>query len=208
MPVPDNKLQRAYRVRVSAFLACTGLLLCAGFTGSQVIGTLHRLDAVEADRDRWQHADEIIAALGLHNGATVTDLGCGSGYFTLRLSPAAGPNGTVLAEDIRRLPLMFLRVRALLRHEQNIRIILGTADEPGLPVGTVDAVLIANTYHEFAHPELILRHVRRALRPGGRLVIVDREPGPGGAEAGEHRIAAGVVEGEIVQAGFMVSART
>jgi ubiquinone/menaquinone biosynthesis C-methylase UbiE len=107
------------------------------------------------------------------HGSTVVDLGCGSGYFALKLSSEVHSAGTVYAVDIRRLPLMLLWVRALIRHQSNIKAVLGKTDNPHLPSGAAHAVLIANTYHEFANPVAMLDQVVQSLVPGGRLVIVD-----------------------------------
>ncbi len=195
-------LQRTYRVRILIFLACVVVIAGALFVMWQGLGTLDRLDVVENERDQWQRPADVIRALGLQPGSVVADIGCGSGYFALRLSPAVGARGHVLAEDIRRLPLVFLRVRALLRGQRNIRIIHGTADNPALGEGRVDAILIANTYHELDHPRIVLAAVRRSLRTRGRLVVLDRGPRPGVYES--HTIARTRVEREIADGGFHV----
>jgi len=75
------------------------------------IGTLFRLDTIEATRDRWQRPPDVIQALQLAPGKKVVDLGCGSGYFTLKPSEPVGVKGHAIAEDIRRLPLTFLWMR-------------------------------------------------------------------------------------------------
>ena len=92
----------------------------------------------------------------------MVDLGSGAGYFALKLSPAVGKRGQVLAVDLRRLSLFFLWTRALLRGQHNVHVIVGEEDNPRLPTGTVDAVLICNTYHEFSNPELMLNHIFRS----------------------------------------------
>ena len=92
----------------------------------------------------------MLRALALTDGATVVDLGAGAGYFALKLSPLVGARGTVLAEDIRFESLAFLWIRRFLRDARNVRVILGTPNDPHLPAGAVDAVLIANTYHELS----------------------------------------------------------
>ena len=198
-------LQRTYRRRVIIFLACVAAGLAASWFAWQVAATLSRLDVVEAERDGWQRPNDVIAALAIRDGGTVADLGCGSGYFTLRISSKRAVR--VLAEDIRTLPLLFLRLRAILSRRSNIGIIHGTADDPKLPPASVDAVLIANTYHEFAHPRAILNAVRGALRPRGRLVILDRAPGAGGDPATHHEIARAAVEDEVRNAGFTLLER-
>jgi len=97
-----------------------------------------------------------------------------------------GPQGRVLAEDIRGLPLLFLRLRALLLNQHNVTIVRGEPDDPHLPAEGVDAILVANTCHELTDTGPILDHVFRALRPGGRLVVVDPSP----ARGGRYRIVA------------------
>jgi predicted methyltransferase len=175
--------------------------------GYSALNTLSRLDVVEAQRDQWQRPSDVIDALALKPGAQVVDLGCGSGYFTLKLSPRVDPRGRVLAEDIRRLPLAFLWARTILKGEHNVHIIHGFVSDPRLPLGTVNSALIVNTYHEFADPQAILKHVNSALVPGGRLVVVDREPKPqniGVTEIGDHEIAPAQVEDDLKRAGFQI----
>ena len=167
------------------------------------INTLQRLEVVESERDQWQRPLDILRALDLRGGDTVVDLGSGAGYFALKLSPAVGRRGKVLAVDLRRLSLTFLWTRALLRGQHNIHAILGEENNPHLPIGAVDVVLICNTYHEFNNPELMLNHVFRSLRPGGRLVVVDRAPRAIEAEH-VHGIPLTVVEKEIRQKEFKI----
>lgn len=166
------------------------------------IDTLHRLDVVESERDQWQRPAEVLQALDLRPGKVVVDLGSGAGYFALKLSPMVGKQGQVLAVDIRKLSLSFLWIRAFLSQKRNIRVVLSDEDDPRLPLGAVDAVLIANTFHELHDPNVMLGHVSRSLRPGGRLVIVDRGPGQGGAHA--HEMDRAFVETELQQAGFEI----
>jgi ubiquinone/menaquinone biosynthesis C-methylase UbiE len=199
--------QRAFRTKVLLFLFCVFLVLVVLPIAWQFVSTLNRLDAIEKNRDQWQRPAEILSALALHEGSRVVDLGCGSGYFALKLSSAVGARGQVLAEDIRELSLIFLRVRAMLRHDTNITIIHGTADNPKLPTGAVDAVLVANTYHELDNPAAILACIRRALGLRGLLVVVDRGPPIGDRDAQHHHIARALAESQIRAAGFEVIAR-
>lgn len=130
----------------------------------------------------------------------MADLGSGAGYFTLKLSGVVGARGQVWAVDIRKLSLSFLWIRAALRSPHNVRVAVGDEEDPHLPEGAVDAVLIANTYHELRDPQGMLAHVWRSLRPGGRLVIVDRakdiDPG--------HQIPLPTVEAEVRANGFEI----
>jgi len=165
--------------------------------------TLCQLDLIEAERDRWQRPVDVLRALDLREGNTVVDLGSGAGYFALKLSPAVGKKGQVLAVDLRRLSLFFLWTRALLRGQRNVQVTVGTDGDPGLPTGSVDAVLICNTYHELSNTEVTLNRVRQSLRPGGRLVIVDRARHSTEAEHA-HAVPLSLVESELRQKGFEI----
>jgi ubiquinone/menaquinone biosynthesis C-methylase UbiE len=159
------------------------------------------LTAIEVERDQWQRPTEIIGALTLNKGSTVVDLGCGSGYFALKLSRVVSPDGTVLAVDIRRLPLRFLWIRALLRRKHNIRTLLGQPNNSHLPTNAIDAVLIANTYHELDYRSEILKQISQSLVADGRLVIVD----PLQTEYGV--LSPASVEDELRTTGFEILSR-
>lgn len=207
MPVSDDKIQRAYKIRISIFLLCSALVVVGLSTVYQAIQTLNRLEAVEHDRDQWQRTGDIIQALDLREGSVVADVGSGAGYFALKLSPAAGKSGEVLAVDIQKQPLIFLRIRTFLRNQHNVHIILGDPDDPKLSQSAVDAVLIVNAYHEFENPNKVLECIIRALRPGGRLVVADRGPRSENgdvrdAEVRRHELSPNIAESELRQSGF------
>ncbi len=149
---------------------------------------LFRLNAEDRLRDNWQRSADALAALDLHPGDTVADIGSGPGYFSLKLAGLVGPSGHVLAVDLRYRPLAALWLRALLDDDHNIRLIVGDPVDPHLPPNTVDAVFVANTYHEFRQPGIILAHIARALRPGGRLVLLDRSDPPIGDASQAHHV--------------------
>ncbi len=197
------------RLRVFLFLLGALALAAALYVASEAIGTLHQLDQIEAQRDLWQKPSAIIDALALRPGSNVADLGCGSGYFSLKLAQTVGPGGKVYAIDLRRLSLAFLWMRAAIRGDSNIETIRGAADDPRIPA-RADAVLIANTYHELDHRDAILDHLRTALVPGGRLVIADRGPEAGAGSASEadaHRFDRSRAESELNAAGFEIERR-
>jgi ubiquinone/menaquinone biosynthesis C-methylase UbiE len=179
------------------------VFLCFGFAiiAYQGVRTLQQLTAVEAERDQWQRPSDIIRALHLTQGDTVVDLGSGSGYFALKLSAVVGPRGRVFAVDIRKLPLGFLWARALLRGQHNVRIVLGEPENPHLPYNGVNAVLVANTYHEFDNPRAILNQVFQSLVSGGRLVVAD----PGQTEDGQLSLASIVTD--LSSRGFEIARR-
>ena len=192
-------------------LVLLAVFLVFGIAGVayQGIRTLQQLNAVEAERDQWQRPADIIALLNLKSGSVAVDLGSGAGYFALKLSDVVGPTGRVVAVDLRRLSLLFLRARALLYGKRNIQIVCGEADNPHLSTGTVDSVLIANTYHELTDPHAILRHTWRALVPGGRLVIVDRAAGSEDPResVAHHHTTADTAEADLRKEGYTIISR-
>jgi ubiquinone/menaquinone biosynthesis C-methylase UbiE len=194
-------------IRPALVLLAVFLVFGIAVVAYQGIRTLQQLNAVEAERDRWQRPADVIAPLNLKSGSVVVDLGSGAGYFALKLSDVVGPTGRVIAIDLRRLSLLFLRVRAFLQGKRNIQIIVGETDNPHLSTGDVDSLLIANTYHELTDPHAILRHTWRALRPQGRLVIVDRAP-PASEDpresVGHHYTTADTVEADLLKERFSI----
>jgi ubiquinone/menaquinone biosynthesis C-methylase UbiE len=210
--VPDDHIQRAYRVRVGLFFLLVVIIVAALFLIYQLTQTLYQLHLVESERDQWQRPDDVIECLKLKDGSVVVDVGCGAGYFSLKLAPKVAGHGSVLAEDVLGESLTFLWIRAFLHHQFNIHVIHGDLDNPQLPTGGVDAVLIANSYHEFTKPLAILNHTFRALRSDGRLVVLDRGPRSYRGESREiqmqqYQITASIVENEIRQRGFEVISR-
>ena len=164
----DNSNRRPL-FRITAFLVSAIVIFLALNTLYSFTTTLNQLDVIESERDQWQRPMDVLRALNLREGNNVVDLGSGAGYFSLKLSPAVGKRGQVIAVDLRRLSLFFLWTRALLRGQGNVRVVVGEENNPRLPAGTVDAVMICNTYHEFSNPELMLGHVFRSLRRGWPL---------------------------------------
>jgi predicted methyltransferase len=211
-PISDANIQRAYRVRITLFLIGAFLLVLLLIYLSEGLQTLNALGQVERERDQWQRPADVIQALNLREGGAVVDLGSGVGYFALKLSPVVGKRGRVIAVDILKEPLAFLWVRSFLRNQHNIDVIHGYPDNPRLPTGVVDGVLVANTYHELAQPKPILYHLFQSLKPGGRLVIVDHGPRSAGGESREregqhHELRPELVEPEVRQAGFEIISR-
>ena len=200
-----------YARRIALLLVSVFFVAPAFYVGYSAVQTLRTLTEVERERDTWQRPSEILSELNLAKGQVVLDLGCGAGYFALKLSALVGREGVVLAEDIRRESLAFLYMRRFTRGAFSVRVIKGETDDPRLPPAAIDAVLIANTYHELDGPAAMLNLVLRAMRPGARLVVVDRGPRPeaatGGAAAGRHERQPGEAAHEIQQAGFSIVSR-
>jgi SAM-dependent methyltransferase len=135
------------------------------------------------DRDLWQLPDQIMDALGIAERSVVADIGAGGGWFTIRLARRVGASGLVFAQDIQPQMLEATMRRVTREGLGNVRRVQGTADDPRLPSGSCDAVLMLDTYHELDSPVAMLRNIAKALKPQGRIGVVDFKrdglgPGP------------------------------
>jgi putative heme-binding domain-containing protein len=154
-------------------------------------------------RDAEEHPDTLINALEIPAGATVADLGSGTGYFTWRIARAVGPSGKVFAVDVQQE--MLDRTAETIRKHQlsNVELVLGDEASPRLPRGALDLVFIAHAYHEFSSPEAIIRAVNQSLKHGGRLVVVEFAEGhPFGPLDKAERMTEEEIRAEIEPAGF------
>lgn len=154
-------------------------------------------------RDAWQRPEELVAALRLRPGQWVADLGAGTGYFSRHLSRAVGPSGAVLAVDPEPNLVAHLRDRAEREKTPNVVPVLASRDNPRLPAGSVDVVLVVDTYHHIDARVAYFGALRRALRPEGRVAVVDwqKRPLPVGPEM-DHKIAREQVVEEMERAGY------
>ena len=164
------------------------------------------------DRAAWQKPDQIMDALGIADGSKVADIGAGAGWFTIQLARRVGPNGVVYAEDIQRQMLEAIRRRVSREGLQSVQTVLGTGTEPNLPHGALDAILMVDVYSEVEQPVTFLRNLAVALKPNGRIGIVNYKPGQGGpgpsSNANEGtRVDSAVVEADARAAGLRVLAR-
>src|SRR5262245_21930176 len=140
------------------------------------------------DREDWQKPDLIMDALRIAEGSVVADLGAGGGWFTVRLARRVGPRGRVYAEDVQLQMIDEIGNRIDRENLSNVVTVLGTADDPRLPPGIIDAALIVGSYHEMQFdeagkrrdPVVLLQNIARSLKPQGRLGVVDFLPGGGG----------------------------
>ena len=164
----------------------------------------HELGMLEGpDREAWQRPDLIMDALGIADGSVVADLGAGGGWFTVRLAKRVGPNGLVYAEDIQPQMIEAIHRRVAREGLGNVTPVLGSADHPALPTGSLDAALMVDTFHEVEDRQLLLTNVRAALKPGGRLGIVEyRTDGGGPGPAPEERMPSQQVVRAAEAAGF------
>ena len=166
----------------------------------------------EEERVKSERVSDILEILGARDGAHIADLGSADGFYTLRIAKAVAPSGRAYGVDIEEKSLARMRERAAKEDVTNIEAVLGTADDPKLPEGRLDAVLIRNAYHEMPEYVRILAAVRRSLKPGGILVVSEaitdaarqltREQ-----QVKEHYIAIEIVERELTEAGFEIVSR-
>lgn len=164
---------------IVSLLACVALVPTAAgeeYLGREIAQTMHYTGAewlTRATREREEQSTKLMEALELKPGQTVCDLGCGNGYYTLRLAREVGPQGTVWAVDIQPEMLEMLAERAETRGVTNLKPTLGTATSPQLPEGKLDLLLLVDVYHEFSHPEQMLKDIRASLKPTGRVALVE-----------------------------------
>ncbi len=148
-------------------------------------------------RDKRLQINRVMDMLGIEPGKNVADIGAGSGWFTVRAARRVTGSGTVYAVDINPEAIQYIDRRAKKEQLQNIKTILSKPDDPQVPAHSIDAVLLLKTYHEVAHPVLLLRNLRSSLKPGAKVGIIDRN---GNGE--NHGVGKDVVVREAAEAGY------
>ena len=158
------------------------------------------------DREKWQKPDQIMDALNIADGSTVADIGAGAGWFTIHLARRVGPRGMVYAQDVQRQMLEAIKRRIAKEGLANVEPRLGQGSDPNLPTGALDAVLVVDTYPEVEDRVTFLRNLGSALKPNGRIGIVNYKPGNGGpGPTGDGaRVASDAVEADAQAAGLHV----
>ena len=155
------------------------------------------------DRDLWQRPDQIMDAMGIADASVVADIGAGSGWFTLRLARRVGPQGLVYAEDVQKEMITAISRRVSREGFNNVKAVLGLKNDPRLPASSLDAVLVVDAYHEIEDRVTMLSNLAKALKPQGRLGIIDfRLDGTGPGPAPEERVSPDVVVNDAKKAGL------
>ena len=129
----------------------------------------------EDSRDSYREAATVISIARISRGMTVADIGAGDGYYVSRLSPAVGASGTVLGEDIIPQYLDLLRERVSSEKLANVRVVLGTPDDPKLAAASVDVALLIHMYHEITRPYELMWNLSVAMKPRGMVAILDMD---------------------------------
>ena len=124
-------------------------------------------------RDELEQPEKTLDEMGLKDGDIVADIGCGNGYYALRVAERVGPRGIVLAVDVQQGMLDQLAERQAEAGITNVYPILGEFSDPLLPPGKVDWVLLVDAYHEFSEPEAMLAKIKECLAPDGRVALLE-----------------------------------
>jgi len=157
------------------------------------------------EREAEEQPTRAVEALRLRRGMVVADVGAGSGYYTVRLSRAVGRDGRVVATDVQ--PGMLDLIRKKLDRDKltNVSLVQGAVDDPNLPAGTFDMILMVDVYHELAAPQAFVRKLRTALKPDGRLVLIEfRSEDPAVPIQPLHKMTVAQVRQELAADGFSI----
>lgn len=146
------------------------------YKGRKIAQTMHYLGApwlIREEREREERCSLMLTNSKIKPGMTVCDIGCGNGFYTFRLAEMVGPQGRVYAVDIQPEMLTLLREEMEKRGVENVIPVLGSVHNPRLPRSQIDAIILADVYHEFSHPEQMLAAMRDSLKPDGFAILLE-----------------------------------
>lgn len=176
-------------------------VLCRAIWANGYITMLER-----PERAAFQRMDLIFAALALRTGERVAEIGAGSGYFTLPVAREVGPTGVVWAVDVVPEMLDYLARRLRMEKLENVRLVKASRDDPSLPAGSADTILLVDTLHYVADRTAFAARLKTALAPRGRIVIIDYRPKPWAERPWgpppEQQIPRETIDAEMLEAGF------
>ena len=159
-----------------------------------------------AEREDEEAPDVALNVLKIAKGSAVADIGAGSGYITEKLAARVGPAGRVFANDVQPQMLDLLARRLARRKITNVTLVQGDIDDPRLADASVDLEIMVDVYHEFSRPQAMLRHLRDALKPGGRLVLLEyRKEDPTIPIRPEHKMSVAEAKLEVEAEGFALA---
>ena len=191
-------------------VALSVLWSCAAKSQPETPAYHHRFEHAEQwakdfddpKRDAWQKPDDVVSAMRLAPGMVVADIGAGTGYFEPHLSRAVGTNGRVLALDVEPDMVAHLRERVSREHLENVDVRQVAPDDPGLALGSLDRVLIVDTWHHIGNRKAYASRLASALKAGGEVIVVDFRRDASRGPPPEHRIAPEEVASELSAAGL------
>jgi len=156
-----------------------------------------------AEREDEERPKAAVRLLGLKPGMVVGDVGAGSGYYTELIARKVGSSGKVYATDIQPGMIQLLRQRVQRAGLTNVEAVLSTETDSGLPDSALDLIILVDVYHEFSQPQAMLRQLKAALKPGGRLVLLEfRKEDPAVPIRPEHKMSVAEVRAELEPEGF------
>lgn len=183
-------------------------MAAAALVGLLAVGSLS-IRYLEA-RDRPEQARRLAEALGFGPGSTVAEVGAGDGGMAVEVARIVGPEGRVIATEVSQQQLEDIRQRARRAGLNNVTVLLAGERDSNLPAGCCDAVYMQRVYHHLTAPEPVIASVARALKPDGRLAVIDFEPSwmgnlstPAGVpDRGGHGVPKQVLQREMEEYGW------
>lgn len=176
------------------------------YMGRRIARTMHYTGAewlIRDEREREERCSMMLANLGVKPGMTVCDMGCGNGFHSLPIATMLKDSGLVIGVDVQPEMLDLLRERMEAKGIDNVIPILGSYHHPRLPPNQVDLLFMVDVYHEFSHPELMLREIRRSLKPSGLVVLVEyRKEDPKVPIKLLHKMSKAQIDKEMTANGF------
>jgi ubiquinone/menaquinone biosynthesis C-methylase UbiE len=173
LPAQGSAVQEAPKAPANPELAAEGR---EDYFGREIARTMHWSGAewlMRESREDEEDSSLLLEQLGVQEGQTVCDFGCGNGYYTLPLAERVGAEGRVLAVDLQSEMLSLLQARVRAAGHENVVPVEATLTKTGLEPESCDAILLVDVYHEISHPMTVLAGLRRALKPRGRLLLVE-----------------------------------
>ena len=157
------------------------------------------------EREREESPAKAIEALNFKAGMIVADVGAGTGYYALRIAKLVGPEGKVYATDVQPEMIRLFEEKRKEAGVTNAVSVLGTDSDPKLPAGLIDMILLVDVYHEFSKPQEMVRKLREALKPDGRLVLLEfRKEDPKVPIRAEHKMSIAEVKAEMEPEGMEI----
>ena len=158
------------------------------------------------EREAEEAPSIAVRALQLRRGMVVADVGAGSGYYTVRLARAVGREGRVGATDLQPGMLDLIKRKVERERLENVTLVQGASDDPRLPDATFDRILLVDVYHELAEPQAFVRRLKAALKPEGRLVLIEfRLEDPTVPIVEVHKMSVAQVRQELAADGFRIA---
>lgn len=160
-------------------------------------------------RDTWMNVSKIFNIAGIKPGHIVADIGCHEGYLSIHMSKQVGESGRVYAVDVRQDRLDQLDEHLEKRKLTNVKTVLGDYDNPKLPLKSLDVAVVMDTYHEMDDYMIVLNHIKKSLKPAGRIVIIEKFKShmrnkTRDEQMGAHTISLKYVKSELEEAGFSI----